>query len=75
MTQYNGHRSWNCWNVSLWISNDEGLYRTALSYLDNAKTVAVAARRMARDFAGERTPDGGKYNYTAIYHAIAGLRD
>ena len=29
MTRYNGHKNWNHWNVSLWINNDEGLYRMA----------------------------------------------
>lgn len=29
MTKYNGHKNYNHWNVSLWINNDEGLYRMA----------------------------------------------
>ena len=28
--EYNGHESWNAWNVALWIGNDEPLYRFAL---------------------------------------------
>jgi hypothetical protein len=24
---YNGHRSWNAWNVALWVANDEAPYR------------------------------------------------
>jgi hypothetical protein len=29
MAKYNGHKNWNHWNVSLWVNNDEGLYRMA----------------------------------------------
>jgi hypothetical protein len=24
---YNGHRSWNAWNVALWVANGEAPYR------------------------------------------------
>lgn len=29
MAKYQGHKNWNHWNVSLWINNDEGLYKLA----------------------------------------------
>jgi len=70
MAQYHGHRSWNAWNVSLWLHNDEGLYRTMRSYIWTYGTKEKAARAMARDYAGERTPDGGRYNFTTIRLAM-----
>ena len=30
---YNGHKNYNHWNVSLWINNDEWLYRLLVTYL------------------------------------------
>ena len=36
MPKFNGHASWNAWNVSLWINNDEGLYRMALECIKDA---------------------------------------
>ena len=69
MATFNGHRSWNAWNVSLWINNDYGLYSWARD-LAQEHGVAKAARIMARDLQGQRTPDGGKYNRTVIYEAI-----
>ena len=66
---FNGHRSWNAWNVSLWINNDESTYRWARD-LAMKHGVKRAAAIMARELEGERTPDGGRYNLTCIREAI-----
>lgn len=68
---YNGHRSWNAWNVSLWLNNDEGLYRQT-SALVRAHGIGKAARIMARNLSGQRTPDGARFNPTAIRAALTG---
>ena len=69
MATYNGHRSWNAWNVSLWINNDEGLYRRAVE-LATAYGVGRAAVLLARELAGDTTPDGARYNLTCIREAL-----
>jgi hypothetical protein len=76
MAAYNGHRSWNAWNVALWIGNDEPLYRLAQECLKECRTVRMAARRfLAIVGAGSKTPDGATYNLTCVQEALAGLRD
>jgi hypothetical protein len=74
MASYNGHRSWNAWNVSLWINNDEGLYRRAVE-LVRQHGYAKGARLMFRELEGERTPDGGRYNLTTVREALRGILD
>jgi len=66
---YQGHRSWNAWNVSLWLNNDESLYRRAVE-LAEAHGIAKGARILARELDGERTPDGGRFNLTCIREAM-----
>lgn len=68
--QYNGHRSWNAWNVSLWLHNDERLYRAMMDTIGALKNKDKAARHLALALHGDRTPDGGKYNYTTIRLAM-----
>jgi hypothetical protein len=72
MKSHNGHRSWNAWNVNLWINNDESLYGWAVSMV-NKHGKDKAARLMARNLYGEKTPDGGKYNKTSIRLALKGI--
>lgn len=71
---YNGHRSWNAWNVSLWINNDEGLYFHALAAVKRLG-ITRAAVVLARDWEGDKTPDGGKFNLTCIREALRGMAD
>src|SRR5262252_1956463 len=59
MPTYNGHKNWNHWNVSLWISNDEGLYRLALQFIREAPTRDKAAELLLSELrAGghDKTP-------------------
>lgn len=72
MKEYNGHRSWNAWNVSLWIGNDEKMYYLAIDCLTRAKdNTSKAAMMMGLD--GERTPDGAIYNRLSVKLALEGL--
>ena len=43
MAKYNGHRSWNAWNIALWLWNDERLYRIMLDYITQHGTKDRAA--------------------------------
>lgn len=79
---YNGHESWNAWNVSLWIGNDEWLYRLALDCIRRArfKSDRSIYERAARlfiafiaDVGAERTPDGARYSVRSVRLALAGL--
>lgn len=74
MPAYNGHRSWNAWNVSLWLNNDEGLYSRARS-LAERHGIGQGALYMLGDLEGQRTPDGARYNLTCIREAMRGILD
>jgi len=78
MGTYNGHKNWNHWNVSLWINNDEGLYRLAL---DHARARGVPRRQAAVNFLRDiadcggltHTPDGAKYTISSVMGAMSGM--
>jgi len=74
--KYQGHKNWNTWNVSLWINNDEGLYRLALECIRATGNRQGAAAMMLRELQGqglEKTPDGAPYSVSSIRAAMAGM--
>lgn len=72
MAKYNGHKNWNHWNVSLWINNDEGLYRMARELVRDSENRDVAARSMLAALPS-KTPDGAPYSVSSIRAAMVGM--
>ena len=72
---YNGHKNWNHWNVSLWINNDEGLYRLAQVCVEVAKNKDDAAKKFMGccGYKGAKTPDGAPYTLSSVRAAMRGL--
>lgn len=74
MAKYQGHRSWNAWNVSLWINNDEGLYQMARNiareYKGNRRAGAQAMCYRLECDGITHTPDGAPYSATTIREAM-----
>ena len=64
MQPYNGHRSWNAWNVALWVNNDEENYLLASSYVK--KFGARVASRLMLKALPTHTPDGARYNQLCL---------
>lgn len=78
MREYNGHRSWNAWNVALWIGNDEGLYQRAVECLEESQHQLRRATRLFLSYIGgpqEKTPDGATYNRLSVKLALEGLME
>lgn len=73
MTKHNGHKNWNHWNVSLWINNDEGLYRDALDFATMYGRGVGARKFYETCLRGEKTPDGAPYSYSSVRAAMVGL--
>ena len=76
---YNGHRSWNAWNVSLWINNTECQYRLAQEVCEEVikkgGTVGRAASLFIKRWGQPKTTDGARYNHLSVKLAIQDLYD
>lgn len=76
MAKYNGHKNWNHWNVSLWIHNDEGLYRLAAEQVAGCRTRERAAENIVHELVSvgiTHTPDGAPYSKSAVRAALVGM--
>jgi hypothetical protein len=77
---YNGHKNWAHWNVSLWLYNDEELYKLMKRKVRLARLTggtrndaAEMLRVLLDDIGMKKTPDGAAYTKTAIRAAMTGL--
>ena len=82
MAEYQGHRSWNAWNVALYINNEYHLYDMVHGFYHEARTrfgknhagaIRMTTNAFMRRLGGERTPDGAIYNHLCVKLAITDL--
>jgi hypothetical protein len=72
MKTYNGYRSWNAWNVSLWINNDELIYQFAC-HLASSYGLHYATCVFMQTF--KKTPDGAIYNKKSVFDTLKELKN
>lgn len=73
---YNGYANYNQWNQSLWVNNDEGLYRLAkdaVRYTNNRKEAVEYILDTIIPCYGPKTPDGVKWSKAGIRAALVGM--
>ena len=58
MSSYNGWENWETWNVSLWIANDEYLYRQVVRYAQGAVRPSFNDFIRSEGLENFVTPDG-----------------
>ena len=75
---YNGHKNWQYWNVSLWLNNDEGLYRCMQDAIRQTRRNRTKAAKLMLEWLSWsnpklKTPDGASYSIDKIRRAMVGL--
>lgn len=66
MSDYNGWKNWETWNVALWIGSDEGLYSLAKesrSYKRFVESLKECGDGMPISF---ETPDGASWTDSGL---------
>ena len=64
MSKYNGHKNYNCWNVSLYIDNEYPLYLALRDLLQTDKSKDIIAAEMVTIMSEYFSGYGGATGYT-----------
>jgi hypothetical protein len=81
MTNYNGWKNRQTWNVMLWINNNEYLYKHAVEFMRNyTGTNPYAAFIQKMCLVGKQTPDNIEWlstmlDYKALNDAMMEFKD
>ena len=86
MSDYNGWKNYETWNVMLWINNEPAIYDCACKFVEDVKSgklVSHDAYRLFVHWAGlsnQVTPDGVEWlsddlDYEALHEAMMELVD
>ena len=71
---FNGHPSWEHWNVTLWVNGSIGLYRLAYS-LTLKHGEEKAAQLLFVVLEGMQTPDRVPFTRELLRHAIRDIAE
>lgn len=66
MGKYNGWKNYETWNVALWISNDEGLYRLAKECREYSEFREQIRECCENSPIAFETPDGVPWNDSGL---------
>ena len=68
----NGYTSYDAWNVSLWLHNDEGMYNVMMHGIKKNAQVNDAARYVLAlmTMDSNTTPDGAYWTLCNVVEAI-----
>ena len=64
--------SHNTYQLRLWLTGDEGLYRTMQDYIKRYPTKDDAARAMVEDLGDFEFSDGATLTFTGVRSAMVG---
>jgi hypothetical protein len=65
-------RDWTTWNVNLWLTNDETMYRWLYRLAEKHGTTAATAIAFEQ-LRGTKTPDGAPYRRYAVAYCVANI--
>jgi hypothetical protein len=72
--EYNGYKSYNFWNQSLYINNDQDLYELAIMCINKHNNTKLAVLVFIDNLNSCYTPDNVLWTKCGIYSALLSLK-